>query len=143
MTQEFHEAPSTNPSPKPKRNYNRKPKGLGDTVENVLEATGIAKVVKAIAPDCGCEERKAALNRLVPYFQPMTSEQQHLWKTVIKPQWTNGTLNQQAQSVMMDMYMDVFKIRRKLRRCSACAKSMLLRLEQAFEASCEQPTEGN
>jgi len=107
-----------------------------------LEATGIAKVVKAIAPDCGCEERKAALNRLVPYFQPMTSEQKHLWTTVIKPQWENGTLHMQAQHILMELYMDVFKIRRKLRRCSACAKSMLIRLEQAYEASCES-TEGN
>lgn len=50
----------------------RKPKqqskGLGDTIENFTEATGIKKVVKAIAgDDCGCNERKEKLNKLLPY----------------------------------------------------------------------------
>ena len=40
-------------------------KGLGDTVEKVLEATGISKVAKWIlGEDCGCDERKAKLNEL-------------------------------------------------------------------------------
>ena len=43
-------------------------KGLGDTVEKFTEATGIKKIVKAIAgEDCGCDERKAKLNKLVTY----------------------------------------------------------------------------
>ena len=48
----------------------RKPKaqGLGDTVEQVLEATGIAKIAKwAMGEDCNCEERKKKLNELFPY----------------------------------------------------------------------------
>jgi hypothetical protein len=43
-------------------------KGLGDTVEKVTKATGIKKVVKAVlGDDCGCDERKAKLNKLVRY----------------------------------------------------------------------------
>lgn len=34
-----------------------KPKGLGDTVENILEATG-AKVVKSVIKTCNCTKRK-------------------------------------------------------------------------------------
>jgi len=50
----------------------RRSKGLGDTVEKVLQATGIDKVVKFIAgEDCGCNERKARLNALIPYKQPL------------------------------------------------------------------------
>ena len=50
---------------RPKKN---KPKGLGDTIEQITEATGIKKVVKAIAgEDCGCDERKEKLNKLFPY----------------------------------------------------------------------------
>jgi hypothetical protein len=48
-----------------------KPKGLGDVVEAVTEATGIKKVVETVAKatgrDCGCGRRKEALNRLVPF----------------------------------------------------------------------------
>ena len=50
---------------RPKKN---KPKGLGDTIEQFTEATGIKKVVKAIAgDDCGCDARKEKLNNIFPY----------------------------------------------------------------------------
>lgn len=43
-----------------------KSKGLGDTIEKVTTATGIKKVVDAVAKatgkDCGCGKRKEALN---------------------------------------------------------------------------------
>jgi hypothetical protein len=43
-------------------------KGLGDTIEKVTKATGIKKVVKAVlGDDCGCDERKDKLNKLVRY----------------------------------------------------------------------------
>ncbi len=46
--------------------------GLGDTVEKVLKATGIDKLVKFVAgEDCGCEERKEKLNKLFPYAKPL------------------------------------------------------------------------
>ena len=48
-----------------------KSKGLGDTIEKITKATGIKKVVDAVATatnsDCGCAKRKEALNRAVPY----------------------------------------------------------------------------
>ena len=48
-----------------------KSKGLGDTVEQVLEVTGIAKVAKwALGEDCGCDKRKEILNHLFPYNKP-------------------------------------------------------------------------
>ena len=39
----------------------RKPRGLGDTIETVIKATGLDKFV---SDDCGCEARKEALNNL-------------------------------------------------------------------------------
>lgn len=50
----------------------KKHKGLGDTVEFLLERTGIAYAVKMAAQavgveDCGCEGRKEYLNEKVPY----------------------------------------------------------------------------
>lgn len=45
-----------------------KSKGLGDTVEKITKATGVKKVVKAVlGDDCGCDERKDKLNKLVRY----------------------------------------------------------------------------
>ena len=52
---------------RPKGSKN-KPKGLGDTIEQITTATGIKKVVKAVlGEDCGCDARKEKLNKLFPY----------------------------------------------------------------------------
>lgn len=47
-------------------------RGLGDTIDKVTSATGIKSLVHKISSavgveDCGCEERRNALNNLVPY----------------------------------------------------------------------------
>jgi hypothetical protein len=48
-----------------------KSRGLGDTIEKITTATGIKKVVEAVAKatgkDCGCKARKDVLNRVFPY----------------------------------------------------------------------------
>ena len=46
-----------------------KSKGLGDTIEKFTKATGIKKVVEKVTgkKDCGCNKRKEALNKAVPY----------------------------------------------------------------------------
>lgn len=50
-----------------KSNFDKQSKGLGDTVEKITEATGIKKIVETITDDCGCDERKAKLNKFVRY----------------------------------------------------------------------------
>tara|TARA_Y100001937_G_scaffold101563_1_gene139365 strand:+ start:318 stop:491 length:174 start_codon:yes stop_codon:yes gene_type:complete len=48
-----------------------KSRGLGDTIHKFTTATGIKTVVdhvsKGLNIPCGCEGRRQALNRLVPY----------------------------------------------------------------------------
>ena len=48
-----------------------KSKGLGDDIEKITKATGIKKVVDKISEvtgkDCGCDERKRKLNKLINY----------------------------------------------------------------------------
>jgi hypothetical protein len=62
------ETETTKKSKKRGRPKKNKPKGLGDTIEQITEATGIKKVVKAIAgEDCGCDERRDKLNKIFPY----------------------------------------------------------------------------
>ena len=51
---------------KKKKPTKKKSKGLGDTIAKVTKATGIDKAVKFIAgADCGCDERKEKLNKLI------------------------------------------------------------------------------
>jgi len=46
-------------------------RGLGDVVETAAKATGVKavveKVAKATGRDCGCNKRREALNKLVPF----------------------------------------------------------------------------
>lgn len=49
-----------------------KSKGLGDTIEKIITATGIKKAVEFIShavgiEDCGCSERRDLLNKAFPY----------------------------------------------------------------------------
>lgn len=57
--------------PKVERKNKMKSKGLGDTVEKITTITGIKKIVDKVAEatgkDCGCNKRKEALNKIMPY----------------------------------------------------------------------------
>lgn len=48
-----------------------KPRGLGDAIEAVAEATGVKAVVekvsKATGKGCGCGKRRDKLNEMVPF----------------------------------------------------------------------------
>jgi hypothetical protein len=50
-----------------------KPKGLGDTIANFTQKTGIKAVVNKMANSfkkpCGCEKRQDYLNKKFPYKQ--------------------------------------------------------------------------
>lgn len=43
------------------------PRGLGDVIATVTHYTGIAAVVHAINPDCGCAGRQEFLNKQLPF----------------------------------------------------------------------------
>ena len=97
----------------------RKAKGLGDTVENVLEATGIAAVVKFIAgDDCGCNERKEKLNQRFPYFNCLTEEEyNYLTELDINNKYS---LTPTEQKQILDIYQRVFNKRKSPTTCSSC-----------------------
>ena len=55
-----------------KFNYMTKSKGLGDTIEKITKATGIKSFTNflhsnGLVKDCGCNKRKEALNKAIPY----------------------------------------------------------------------------
>ena len=99
----------------------KSPKGLGDTVETVLNKTGIAKIAKWImGEDCGCSERQAFLNELFPYQKPnclLESEYSYL-----NDHFKSGTntITPRKQRHMLEIYNRVFNDNRTSTNCSSC-----------------------
>lgn len=105
--------------------------GLGDTVEKVLEATGIAKVAKWImGEDCGCEERKQKLNELFPYKKPLClQEDEHTYLTEFFSRETNR-IKPTDQQQLLRIYNRVFKERQEPTTCSSCWQNILNKLSK-------------
>ena len=108
-------------------------KGLGDTVESVLKATGIDKVAKFIlGEDCKCDERKAKLNALFPYKKPLClTESEYEWlKAWIETKTNQVTPSDQAQILVI--YNRIFLQRNEPSNCSSCLKDMVDQLKQVM-----------
>lgn len=105
--------------------------GLGDTVEKVLEATGIAKVAKWImGEDCGCEERKQKLNELFPYKKPLCLlEDEHIYLTEFFSRETNR-IKPTDQQQLLKIHNRVFKERQEPTTCSSCWQNILNKLSK-------------
>jgi len=105
-------------------------KGLGDTVEFVLKATGIDKVAKFIlGEDCKCDERKAKLNALFPYKKPLClTETEYEWlKAWIETKTNQVIPSDQAQ--LLVIYNRIFQQRNEPSNCSSCLKDMVDQLK--------------
>jgi hypothetical protein len=59
-------------------NNDRKIRGLGDVVDRVTSATGVKsavnKVSQKLGRECRCQQRREALNKLVPFGQGKHSD---------------------------------------------------------------------
>ena len=115
----------------------KRSKGLGDSVEKVLKATGIDKVAKKIlGDDCGCEERKKALNKLYPYTRQMTEDEISIYEEVMSR--TKGTLKGEDQAILVKIYNKVFNANKKSSSCSSCVRDTLQKLKTVYENSCKK-----
>jgi len=107
--------------------------GLGDTIEKVLEVTGIAKVAKWVLGEyCGCEERKAALNKLFRYRTPLClTEQEHEW---LKEWFGKNTevVKPSEQKMFFDIHSRIFQVRNELTNCPPCVKARIDDLRKVF-----------
>jgi hypothetical protein len=114
---------------------NTKSKGLGDTIDKVTTATGVKALVKAIAPDCGCEERREKLNQLFPYDREMTPEDMKLFEPFLD--WRTR-LEMRASDVRLifDIYQRVTGRRQESTRCPSCIKNALQKLDEIYHLSC-------
>jgi hypothetical protein len=101
-------------------------KGLGDTIEKVLEATGISKIAKFIlGEDCGCSERKRILNELYPYYKPeCLTEDEYKYLDEYYTEAKNN-IPSEVQKAVLDIYNRVFHQRANLTSCSSCYKKTI------------------
>ena len=96
-------------------------KGLGDTVEKVLEVTGVAKVAKwLLGEDCNCDERKAKLNELFPYRKAKCLEQSEY-------DWLKEWFDKKAEAIkpseqktILAIHSRVFGVRNEPTSCGPC-----------------------
>lgn len=108
-------------------------KGLGDTVEKVLEVTGIAKVAKwLLGKDCGCDERKAKLNELFPYIKPLCLEKDEF-------EWLDNWFKQKRnyvkpdeQAIILRIHSRIFRVRNEPTNCGPCLLSRVAELEKVY-----------
>jgi hypothetical protein len=107
--------------------------GLGDTVENILEATGIAKVAKwVMGEDCGCEERKAKLNELWRYTKPECLTEDEY--TYLDDFYTNlkSSVSPNQQRELLKIYNRVFKQRMQPTSCGSCVREIVNKLNKLY-----------
>ena len=119
---------------KKKKTTKRKSKGLGDTIAKVTKATGIDKAVKFIAgEDCGCTERRKALNKLFPYNKPecLKEEEYSYLKEFYKIH--KNRLTQEEQVKLVEISNRVLHTKRKLSNCSSCVKELIADCKRLFD----------
>ena len=109
-------------------------KGLGDSVEKVLEATGVSDVVKFIAgEDCGCDERKERLNNIFPYTKAecFTEEEYNWIGAFIARKPTKVTYEERSH--LFDVYNRVFNKKKNASSCSSCLQGVYNELKTYYE----------
>ena len=113
----------------------RKPKGLGDTVEQITTATGIKKVVKFLAgEDCGCDERKEKLNKLFPYFKPncLTEDEYNYLTTFFET--FRGSIKPSDQSKLIEIYNRALNQKQEPTTCPDCWRDIINKIKTLYDA---------
>ena len=110
----------------------KKRRGLGDAVEVVTKATGIKTAVEHLfGEDCGCEERKEALNKfgrkVSDFFkrnvQFLTKEEYKYLDEYFKTS-SARSMSKEQQTELLKIYNRVFKTKRELSSCTSCLKEL-------------------
>lgn len=117
------------------RTPRKKATGLGDTVEQVLETTGIAKVAKfVLGEDCNCEERKKKLNEWFPYRKPeCLTEDEYNWLTETRI-LNQDTFKPSEVTRIREIYSRIMKIRLEPSSCASCFREIVFNLRKIYDA---------
>ena len=115
----------------------KKAQGLGDTIEQITEATGIKKAVemfsKATGVDCKCDERKEKLNQLFSYnrnINCLTEKDYNSLTELIDPK--KNTLTIEEQNTIAEIYYNVFNYRLQLSSCGSCWAGKIQELRKVY-----------
>lgn len=110
-------------------------KGLGDTIEKFTEVTGIKKVVKAVAgDDCGCDERKATLNKLFSYktVECLTEDEYKILDHFFT-KTNQSRVDYITQKNLVRIYSRIFGKKQEITNCSSCLRSIINSLRKVYE----------
>lgn len=114
----------------------RKPKGLGDTIEQFTEATGIKagveKLAQAIGWDCGCDARKEKLNQLFPYkkINCLTEEDYEYLQGWFSMDRHSVSIMEQRR--LTEVYYNVFNIRLEQTSCDSCWRDYISQIRKVY-----------
>ena len=117
-------------------------KGLGDTISNITEKTGIKKAVKMIFGDsCGCDERRKKLNDAFPNFKnirPFTADEKKIYESTIPTIEKTQRITQNDRNVLGVLHKSVFKMDAKWSGCGSCNQKTITKLKRVYEKSCDE-----
>lgn len=115
-------------------------KGLGDLVESVSRVSGVKSLVEAIyGDDCGCDERRKALNARFSFNKALMSEEDKtLWTDNLAGWKEKRDVTQSEQRLALDIWNRSSRPRRKFSRCSPCVRNLFEDLTFLFKNSCEE-----
>ena len=122
-----------------------KTKGVGDVVETVAEP--IAKLLK-LKDDCGCEERKQALNKVFRFsygrkaLRCITPEQAEFWgefsKKLPKKEKDFGKtpVTPEEKTQILDIGKHIFAVDETSRfdSCGSCKKYLLIDINRIYKS---------
>ena len=116
-----------------KERFEKQSQGLGDTIEKITEKTGIKKAVKFIAgDDCGCDERKAKLNKLFPYVKPECLEEKEYF--VLKKFFSRSRtmISPEQQQSLLTIHNRIFRQDMEMSNCTTCVKELVKKMQKVW-----------
>ena len=113
-----------------KENFESSPEGAGDVVEKITKSTGIKKAVKKVFDsaglDCGCDERKTALNELLR-FRPKEclNEEEFTYLEQFYNKKKGGfneaiRITPEMQQVLVGLYNRIMPRKKEMTNCGGC-----------------------
>ena len=120
-----------------KAKFQEKSKGLGDTVEKITKATGVKKVVKSVfGDDCGCDERKAKLNKMFRYktVECLTPEELYRLDHFFNKE-SQSRVSYTTQKSLIAIYNRIFRQKQEATNCSSCLRSIINKLRKVYDNS--------
>jgi len=116
----------------------KKAQGLGDTIDQITTATGIKALVKFVAgTDCGCDQRKEALNKLFPYSKPncLNESDYNFLKEFFEV--TRGSVVPTVQYRINQIYTSTFNKNAEFTTCGSCLLTRINELKKVFDSYVE------